>query len=70
MNSTKKFARAAQIRKIKAAFITVLFHAALFAAVTYGTDGDYTKILPDMVQEWLQLDDSNAAKEEIADVRP
>jgi hypothetical protein len=53
MNNTKRFARAAQFRRVKAAIVTILFHAALFAAITYGTGGDYEKLIPDFVKEWL-----------------
>ena len=49
MNNTKRFARAAQFRRVKAAIVTILFHAALFAAITYGTGGDYEKLIPDFV---------------------
>lgn len=66
MNNTKKFARAAQFRRVKAAIATILFHAALFAAVTYGTDGDYKKLLPDTVKEWLQMEESPKKNEAVA----
>jgi len=56
MKNNQKFARAAQFRRLKAAFITLIFHAALFATVTYGTDGDYKKLLPDVVKEWLKIE--------------
>ena len=66
MNNTKKFARAAQFRRVKAAIVTILFHAALFAAVTYGTDGDYEKLLPDFVKEWLQPTATDSATKPVA----
>ena len=63
MNNNKKFARAAQFRRVKAVFITLLFHAALFAAVTQGTNGEYEKLLPDFVKEWLDFDNSAIKKD-------
>ena len=66
MNNTKKFARAAQLRRVKAAFITILFHAILFATVTYGTDGDYKKLLPEAVKEWLKIEETPTKNVEVA----
>ena len=66
MNNTKKFARAAQYRRIKAAIITIIFHAALFAAVTNGTDGDYKKLLPDVVKEWLKIEETSDNDKKVA----
>lgn len=66
MNNTKKFARAAQFRRVKAAMVTILFHAALFAAVTYGTDGDYEKLIPEAVKEWLQMEEKPQEKVPVA----
>lgn len=66
MNNNKKFVRAAQFRRVKAAIITIIFHAALFAAVTYGTGGDYKKLLPDVVKEWLQPTEKVVKKKSVA----
>lgn len=66
MNNTKRFARAAQFRRVKAAIVTILFHAALFAAITYGTDGDYKKLLPDTVKEWLQMEETSKKNDAVA----
>jgi len=66
MNNTKKFARAAQFRRLTAAIVTIIFHVTLFAAVTYGTDGDYKKLLPDAIKEWLQMEEPPKKNEAVA----
>ncbi|MFT5909257.1 MAG: hypothetical protein ACI9XO_000770 [Paraglaciecola sp.] len=66
MNNTKKFARAARFRHVTAAIVTILFHVALFAAVTYGTDEDYERLIPDTIKEWLKMEAKPEGKTPVA----
>jgi hypothetical protein len=65
-----KFKRAAQLNRTKAILFTAAFHILLFGAITSGADMKVESFLPDVVKEWIGINENVEQVAQEEEVRP